>query len=318
MCFLAASIALAAEPRTPVEPGPVLDPGLRDNATPPSERDRSKRSNRVIRPDFIDEIIVKLPAAEMNFKAGAADDTCEKLVYDITVNRLPHAKATFELRSSEKDDKPVWNATLSTRSNRAATLFYEVRDTIRSTFDEKAGFSRFFFMDRKEGDAHVIERITMNYEKDKMEATYERQKPSLNNNNEVRWVPTTITLTDKVLDPLSAVYYLRSKGLDLKSMQPGKTTPALTLPICTERHVFNTNFYAVGIDHPDIGNLKDRECVVFEIDAPFKGLFERVGRVKVWVDVKKGVVLKMKSETPIGPAEAILSEHIHSPLEDPD
>ena len=68
-----------------------------------------------------------------------------------------------------------------------------------------------------------------------------------------------------------------------------RSSVAITLPICTDRHVWNTNLFAVGLDHPDIGNLKNRECIVFEIDAPFRGLFERVGKMRVWFDVKTGL-----------------------------
>jgi hypothetical protein len=314
LALLGCVLATAALCESSLEPGAIPDPGLRDDAKPKYEREQ--RTGRPARPDLIDDVIVKLPRAELNFKeAGSTDETCEKLTYDIFVNRLPHARSTMELRSTEKNDKPVWRATLSTRSNRAATLFYDVRDNVVSTFDEKGGFSRFFSMDRKEGDAHVVERINFNNEKDKMEATYERPKPSLNGNNEIRWVTTTIPLTGKVLDPLSAVYFLRDRDLNLKALQPDKQKPALVLPICSDRHVFNTSFYVVGIDHPDVDGLKDRTSVVFEIDAPFKGLFERVGRVRIWVDAATGVVLRLRSETPIGPMEAVLSDHSHSPLD---
>ena len=65
-----------------------------------------------------------------------------------------------------------------------------------------------------------------------------------------------------------------------------------------------------------MGDLKDRECLKVEPEAEFKGLFERKGKMQIWLDVATGIVLKMSAEIPFGPAEVILSGHKDSPLDE--
>ncbi|HLX64713.1 MAG TPA: DUF3108 domain-containing protein, partial [Planctomycetota bacterium] len=270
--------------------------------------------------------IVPLPPFEMqpDFKNPEDKDAViEKLQYDITVDRFPAGKVEIEVKRQENyksQPTPVFVVTMKTHSNRAFGFRYDVDDTAHSTFDAKGGFSRFFHMDRKEGGAKVVEKITFNYSKDTMAATYER--PRLG--DEQKWATSTIPLTGKSLDPLCAIFYLRSFAqpsaeLKLKDIPIGKTVPAITLPICSDRHVWNTKLYKVGEDHHDIGDRKNQVCAVFEIDAPFKGLFERVGKMRVWVDVKTGLAVKMTAEIPIGAAEAVLntdaSQNLPTPKE---
>ena len=316
VCLLAAAIVWPcgdAQSGEAPEIGSVPDPGLRSGVA-----DKDKRAkSRLNPPDpFLETItIVEFKPIELPLKAGATDESAERLEYDININRLPAGKAVLELRKQEKYKDaipvPVWSAKLNTRSNRALTLMYDVRDEARSVFDAKGGFSRFFYMDRKEGDAKVSEKITFNYI-GAMSAAYERPKTGLD--GQIKWIASTIPLSTKALDPLGAIYVLRAPGLKLENIQPSKSKAAIVLPICSDRHVWNTNLYAVGIDHPDAGNLKNRACVIFEVDAPYRGLFEHIGKPRIWVDIKTGVILKMTAETPIGPAEATLSEFRNSPL----
>jgi hypothetical protein len=162
----------------------------------------------------------------------------------------------------------------------------------------------------------VAERITFDYQTAVMAATYER--PRVGADEKLKWATSTIPLTGKVLDPLGAVYYLRSfassapnidpnSALNLKNIQPSKTKAALTLPVCSDRHVWNTNLYCIGRENIDLGSLKDRECLIFEVDAPFRGLFERKGKMRVWIDIETGVTIKMTAEIAIGLAEALLN-----------
>ena len=78
-------------------------------------------------------------------------------------------------------------------------------------------------MDRREGEAKVSEKITFNYV-GSMNASYER--PKTDASGQVKWVASTIPLTTKALDPLGAIYYLRSPSLKLASIIPAKAKPA--------------------------------------------------------------------------------------------
>lgn len=287
-------------------------PVLRAESTPadpirskaPGERDRN---GRLVRPVEAAE----LAPADLKLVPG------ERLVYDIRVSGVPAGKALFEVKRTEvyAGDKDVWAITLETRSNRAVSLFYDVRDQARTLVDVKGGFSRYFRIDRKEGDARGQEKISFTYDIGNMEAQYERPR------SDGQWRTHIIPLTGKVLDPLSVIYYLRTfaqtpsqpGGMELKNL---KVTDSFVLPICTDRRVWNTRVNVVQrILSEDFGALKARQCIVVEPEAEFKGLFERKGKMRIWIDIATGIPLKMTVEIPIGPAEVILSEHSNSPLD---
>jgi hypothetical protein len=298
----------------------VLATSLRAESTPadpirskaPGDKDRN---GKLIRPTEAAD----LTPANLNLQAG------ERLVYDIRVNGMPAGKTLLEVKPEEKyrDDKTVMPVTLVTRSNRAVSLFYDVHDKARTLIDVKGGFTRFFHIDRKEGDARSQEKINFTYDIGNMEAQYERPR------SDGQWRTHLIPLTGKMLDPLSAIYYLRSMAqpqpkadavkedeparIELKNLKVGES---FLLPICTDRRVWNTRITVKErILAADFGDLKDRQCLVIEPEAEFKGLFERKGKMRIWVDIATGIPLKMTVEIPIGPAEVILSEHSNSPLD---
>jgi hypothetical protein len=232
----------------------------------------------------------------------------EKLVYDIRVGGIPAGKAALEVTRTGPMDgdtgPPIWAVMLTVRANRAMSFFYDVRNQTRSWIDVKAGFSRFYRNTRREGDVRVEERIRISYDIGKMEASYERP------GHDDQWRSHAIPLTGKALDPLSAVYYLRS--VPLANLNQGDE---IVLPVCADRRVWNTKLSVVEPSHQeDIGYLKRRGCVVVEVDAEFQGLFQRKGKMRVWLDVATGIPLRMRVELPIGPAEVTLSEARESPL----
>ncbi len=263
-------------------------------AKAPGERDHFGRIERPA-PATVEELEPKA----LNLQVG------EQLVYDIRISGVPGGKAMLEVKKQEargSDDGPLtWTVCLDTRSNRAVSLFYNVQDKVRSAIDVKGGFSRYFYMDKREGEVKSEERISMSYDIGNMEATYERMRGE-------QWRVHKVPLRTKVLDPLSALYYLR--GLDLANL----TKDSFYLPICADRRVWYTKIRVVGHSLETVGNLKDRECIKIEPDAEFKGLFERKGRIQIWLDVATGIPLKMTAEIPIGPAEAVLSEYKNAPL----
>ncbi|HEY3320003.1 MAG TPA: DUF3108 domain-containing protein [Planctomycetota bacterium] len=265
----------------------------------PADPDRSKvpgernKQGRIERPAETPELA---PAA-LKLRAG------EQLIYEIRVSGVPAGKAMLEVRKETphgNEDGPLsWTVVLETRSNRAVSLFYDVRDTAKSVIDVKGGFSRFFYMDKREGEVKTEEKISTNYEIGTMEALYERLRGD-------QWRQHKLPLTTKVLDPLAAVYYMRS--LDLKNLE------SIVLPICADRRVWNTRLVVKGRSLQSAAGFKDRECILIEPEAEFKGLFERKGRMQIWIDILTGIPLKMNVEVPIGAAEVILSQQKDSPL----
>jgi len=232
----------------------------------------------------------------------------ERLIYDIRVNGIPAGKSLLEVQRVEGEafspGPQVWVIQATTRSTRALSwFFYDVHDRAYSRIDTKGGFSRSHSVLRNEGEIKAGERMRFSYDIGNMEASYERLR------SDGQWRAYRIPLTGKVLDPLAALYYLRA--LKLGSLQPGNV---VYLPICAEARVWDTALKVISVERRDAGYLKGRQCVVFEPEAEFRGLFERKGGMRVWVDVATGIPLRMAVEIPIGPAEVVLCQAKGSPL----
>jgi hypothetical protein len=189
-------------------------------------------------------------------------------------------------------------------------MLYEVQNKGRSWMDVNGGFSRSFSLEKHEGETKSEEKCSFKYDIGDMEATYDRLR------NDNPWRTYHIPLTGKALDPLAAVYYLR--GLSLHDVPISREKPFVTLPICADRRLYNTGIFAVGRTFEDVGDLKNRECLVIEPRMAFKGLFERKSKIKIYVDVLTCIPLRVTVEIPIGSAEAVLTEYVNSPLPSKD
>ncbi len=255
--------------------------------------------------DKTPEVIPELAKAALKLTVG------ESLVYDIRVNGMPAGKAALEVQKLDTmEPNPgspsVWIVTLNTKSNHAISLFYDVRDRATSKIDVLGGFSRFCHLDKKDGDVKDEEVVNFDYDYKNMQATYERRRLV-----DDKWRSHTIPLKGNVLDPLSAIYYLRS--LDFTKF---KAKDTLDLPICTDRRVWATRMkFLDSIQTGDFGDLKNRKYVKILTDPPFKGLFVKKGSMVVCVDVETGIPLRLNVEIPIGSAEVELSEHVKSPFD---
>lgn len=254
---------------------------------------------------------IELAPADLKLQPG------ERLIYDIKVNGMPAGKSLLEIRRKEvyggENGPEVCVVAMETRSNRAISLFYNVKALAKSFVDVKGGFSRFFYIDRREGDVKAEERIAFKYDIGNMEATYERPRYQ-DGDKDAKWRVHMIPLFGKTLDPLSAIYYLRS--LQLEKIPAGKETDesAFVLPICTDRRVWNMRVMIKERGIADFGKLKNRAYIKIVPEAEFKGLFERKGNMTIWLDEETKIPLKLACEIPIGPAEILLDEFTDSPL----
>lgn len=246
----------------------------------------------------------ELAPASLGLRVG------ERLLYDIRVNGIPAGKALLKIRSVEAVDgdkgPQVWVTELYVQSTRAASVLYDVSCIACSRIDVKGGFARLYRVERKEGDVRADEKLRFTYDIGSMGAVSERPR------SDGQWRTHMIPLTGKSLDPLAAIYYLRS--LNLRSLLPGS---AIRLPICADRRLWNTLVRVVAPKPgEDVGCPKGRAYVAVEPDVEFRGLFERKGGMRILLDAESGVPLKMFVELPIGPAEVIITETIGSPLPD--
>lgn len=242
----------------------------------------------------------------------------ERLVYDIRVNGVPAGKTQFEVRKKEvfggENGPEVFTVTLETRSNRAVSLFYEVRDRSRSMLDAKAGFSRFYHLDCHEGELDREERISFKYDYGNMEATYERARRAEQKDEAKKdWRRCQVPLLGKALDPLSALYYLRC--VDLKAvLARDENNRFFFLPICADRRVWNTKIVVSQGEPLSFAGLKKRPTVRLAPEVSFQGLFERKGDMAIQLDAETNIPVRMVVEVPIGTAEVVLDKFSGCPL----
>jgi len=220
----------------------------------------------------------------------------ERLTYQIKWGVVDAGQAVMTVKRKEPygaGGPEVWNVQCETRSNAFMSMFYEVKDDIKTLIDAKEGFSRSFDMKKNEGSFHGSEEIKFDY--DKNLANYTRIKKG-SAGDEVR--SRIIPLPGKVHDPLSCLYFIR--GLDLKAGVDQKLTVntdkknwVLTLKVLRTDDYYQDKF----------GNLK---ALVVEPESQFQGVFVRKGKMTVWLEEKTKIPLMMKVGVPIGSATATL------------
>lgn len=257
----------------------------------------------------------------------------EQLEYEIRWNGIPAGRTFMRVRKREgypdKQGPEVWNVRMDTRSTRLLSHFYAVKDKAITLIDVKGGFSRYFYQNKREGAYKAEERIRADYTAARMEVHYEQSRP------DDRLSTQTIPLAGKVLDPLAALYYMRSIdfGANLReraelaaAADTGKLSRAeydrklkdlrIILPICTERRVWNTELTPIArepLDLPGVG--KKQPCVLVIPHCEFNGLFQRRGELRMWVHEATRVPVKLEVEIPIGACEVLLDRHLNSPFE---
>ncbi len=230
----------------------------------------------------------------------------EKLTYQIWWNGIKAGMTilrVLERRPHLHPDGPmVWRIRMDTRSNRLLSNFYPVKDKALSIMDVHSGRSRFFSMQKREGDYHFMERIRFDYRIGAFTATYEKPRP------DGKWrYYDPIPLDGKVLDPLCALYYLRG-DVDLNAQ-------GVVVPICTDRKVWQTKIKKVAREQLWIPELAEKQwCAIVVPECAFNGLFQRRSQMKIWLHEQTRVPVKMEVETPIGFCVVKLHAHENSPL----
>jgi hypothetical protein len=228
----------------------------------------------------------------------------ERLTYQIKWGAVDAGVAVLTVKRKEPfgpGGPEVWNVQAQTRSNAFLSMFYEVRDDIKTLIDAQEGFSRSFEMKKNEGSFHGVEQVRFDYEKGV--ASYTRTKIE-EDSEKVR--TKAIPLPGKLSDPMSCLYYIR--GLDL---QPG-TEQKLTVSTDKKNWVLNLKVLRTEeFYHEKLGNLK---ALVIEPEAQFQGIFVRKGKMTVWVEERTKIPLMMKAAVPIGSVTAALIEAEGSPL----
>ncbi|MCW8129949.1 MAG: DUF3108 domain-containing protein [Planctomycetota bacterium] len=260
------------------------------------------------------------------------EDGGESLEYEIHWNGVPAGRTIMKVKKREnpggKSAPEYWEVRMDTRSTRLVANFYPVKDKAISTIDVKGGFSRYYYANLREGTYKGEERIRMDYTAARMEALYERTRIDDSISG------LTVPLSGKVLDPLSAIYYLRAidLGANLKLREDLASAAAagrlsrpeldrklkearIVLPICADRRVWDTEIVPVAREHLDVKGVGRRQaCILIALKCGFNGLFQRRGDVRIWVHEAARIPVKMEVEIPIGACEVVLDRFDRAPF----
>jgi hypothetical protein len=231
----------------------------------------------------------------------------EKLTYAIKWGAVDAGLATLEVKRKEQlgpGGPQVWNVQCKTRSNAFVSMFYEVRDDIKTLIDAESGFTRLFDMDKNEGNYHATERIEFDYKA--MEAKYVKTKRKLFSEKKRTKIIKIPGDAHRVQDPLSCLYYAR--GLDLEVGSEHKIT------VNTSKKNWVMTLKVLREEKQEIKGLGKVKCLVVEPTARFQGIFVRKGKMTVWFEKKTKIPLLMKVKIPIGSASAVLIKAENSPL----
>jgi hypothetical protein len=228
----------------------------------------------------------------------------EKLTYAVKWGAVDAGMATLSVKRKEQlgpGGPLVWNVQCKTRSNAFMSIFYEVRDDIKTLVDTEGGFTRLFDMEQNEGNYHATERIEFDYAA--MEAKYVKTTQKL---LEQKTRTKVISLRDKVQDPLSCLYYIR--GLDMAVGSEHKMT------VNTNKKNWTMSLKVLREEEQEFSGLGKVTCLVVEPVAEFQGIFVRKGKATVWLEKQTKVPMMMRVSIPIGSASAVLVKAENSPL----
>lgn len=232
----------------------------------------------------------------------------ERMTYRIRWGVVDAGKATLIIRGKEPlapGGPEVWNLQCRTRSSSFVSLFYRVRDDIRSRVDVRGGFTRLFDMDKTGGSVHSVEHIAFDY--DQGVADYTRTKTE-GKKEQVKAL--TIPLPGPVHDPLSCLYYVR--GMDLEVGGEYRMT------VNTSRKNWVLTLKVLRREDLTLKDLGTFHALVVEPEAQYEGIFVRKGKMTVWLEEKSKSPLKIQSAVAIGSVSAELVEAENSSLPAPE
>jgi hypothetical protein len=211
----------------------------------------------------------------------------EKLVYEIRWSGVPAGRSVLAVQSKRHmDGHEVYQIKCEANSNNLVAMVYPVADATTTLIDVAGGYSRLFEMSKREDRIKHNEHITFDYEKNL--AVYEQRRPGAFRPRSKK----AVRIDGPMQDPLSCLYYLRTIEL-----VPGAT---VSMPVHTARRPWDLKVEVLKREELDIPNFGKLKTLRLEPLMKFAGIFQRKGRMSVWVDEDTRVPVLMHVDIPIG------------------
>ncbi len=180
------------------------------------------------------------------------------------------------------------------KSRKAFDWVFKVRDRTESYFDKIKAHSVRFEKHLREGSYEVD--IEIDYDQDSLKAHY------YNDRKGKKPKRATINIPENVMDPLSALFFVRTQDL-----QVGKE---ILIPATDNKKVYNIKVIVHRLETVEVkaGTFK---CWVVEPVMADGGVFKKDGKVMVWLTAdKKKMPVKMETKVYIGSIVAELDWYL--------
>ena len=214
----------------------------------------------------------------------------EKLTYILRWGLIPVGWATLHVESiQEYQGRKVYLIEMNAWSNSFLSAFYRVRDHAKTWVDVEGLFSWRFYKKQYEGGYQSEE--VMEYDQDKNHAVYRSLK-----NGTMK----EMDIPHGVQDALSGIYFFRTMPLKVGEsqwMDVNADEKNWKLEIQVQK-------FRRGWEFRKFGTL---DAFLVEPLAQFKGMFEKRGRVWVWITSdRRRLPIQVKSKVPFGSVTATL------------
>ncbi|MFO7891800.1 MAG: DUF3108 domain-containing protein [bacterium] len=206
----------------------------------------------------------------------------ERLVFEVAFGPLVAGTATMSIPDTQTiHGRPCYHMVTTARSTKFVDTFYKVRDRIETFIDMEGLFPWKFSKHLREGSYSTDQHVD-----------YDQI------NGKIYYKKDTIDAPQFIQGVLSSFYYVRTVPFKVKES-------------------FNIDNFGDGKIYPlkILVHKKDRikvpagefDCVIIEPVMREKGVFNRKGRMAIWLtDDKRRIPVLMKSKLPIGSIDARL------------
>ncbi|MFH1377890.1 MAG: DUF3108 domain-containing protein [Planctomycetota bacterium] len=235
----------------------------------------------------------------------------ETLNYALSVNGLSVGRCVMTASGPRTigADTPVFDVKTQIRTSRMAnSVNAKLRADIASQIDGVSGFSRLYTLDATETKRRKKRRIEHRIEQ---QAThYVFLDGVTDTDNKPRLGSKIVTgrvgqVSAGLLDPLSAMYYLRSISFD--------GIDSITLPVASDNNVWFVRLTVVERSKVMYRGVS-RPATIVEVKTYCEGPIARKGRLRITLDDETGVALVFEMDVPSGRGRAVLTETHSSPL----
>lgn len=229
----------------------------------------------------------------------------EELTYSAKWTGIPAGEIEMQTVKMPRLGENMYEFRLKASTSAFWSMVYKVRDTIHSRVNVKEKRAYYFYKDVKQGRRHLEEKSTISYEGNKI--IHSKQNFSAKENANIKEIELDEVKQQKVLDPLSIIYLLRSINFN-------EQEESEQFNIFAGKGIYELKYLKKKSETLSTRAFGSREVWLVEPSASYKGGIVDAGRLQLWIDKKTGIALKLMFHIPVGWATLELKKSNNSQL----